>query len=57
MADREFGCCLCGKKFTGWGNDPWPIVIEEDARCCDRCNDTFVIPARLDLIYIKKKGE
>lgn len=49
-------CCLCGQRFIGWGNDPWPVLPEielkddEDAVCCDECNFTRVIPARLDLM-------
>lgn len=46
-------CCICGKQFTGWGNNPDPVTDEngnlfpEDARCCDECNDNVVIPTRL----------
>lgn len=37
-------CCICGKKFTGYGNNPYPI--KEDGRCCDDCNNKVII-ARL----------
>ena len=47
-------CCICGKKFTGWGNNPWPIVDDVDAICCDTCNDTQVIQARLVRMYNKE---
>lgn len=40
-------CCICGEKFTGWGNNPWPVVKDENAECCSICNDTIVFPARL----------
>ena len=40
-------CCLCGKPFKGWGNNPDPLAFKEDERCCDFCNDKFVIPARI----------
>lgn len=40
-------CCLCGKEFIGWGNNPYPLAEGEDDRCCDECNYTKVIPARL----------
>lgn len=54
--DKEpmFVCCICGNVFTGFGNNPWPIAEREDARCCDTCNSTVVIPARLDLIAAAK---
>ena len=47
-AENTFVCCLCGKKCTGWGNNPWPVDKTEDARCCDECNSEKVIPARIE---------
>ena len=44
---QDYICCICGKKFHGWGNDPWPVVKEDDALCCDKCNSEFVIPERI----------
>jgi hypothetical protein len=51
--ETEFGsgksetkfCSICRVAYTGWGNNAWPI---NDGRCCDRCNQDQVIPARLD---------
>jgi len=56
-------CCICGSKFSGWGNNPdgaaWKdelsgeVVIGEfnsDDRCCDECNSRYVIPGRLYLM-------
>ena len=54
-------CCICGEplwnghsrelsdvqKTLYFGNNPWPVVEDEDARCCDYCNDTVVIPERI----------
>lgn len=37
-------CCICGKKFTGYGNNAAPV---KDGRCCDHCNIAVVIPARI----------
>lgn len=48
-------CCICGKEFVGWGNNPWPIVDEEDARCCDNCNTMYVVPARIKAFIQKTK--
>lgn len=42
-------CCICGKEFTGHGNNPWPIVDSLLESCCDECNSDVVIPARLEL--------
>lgn len=40
-------CCICGKEFEGYGNNPYPLADGEDKRCCDECNWAYVIPARL----------
>lgn len=47
MANIGYECCICHKIFTDWGNDPWPVVKDEDARCCDDCDMNVVIPARI----------
>ena len=51
--DRTYVCSICGKTFTGWGNNPYPVTKGENDRCCDICNDTRVIPARLQAMYGK----
>ena len=41
-------CCnICGKKIDGYGNNPYPIMQSDTDRCCNDCNSTYVIPARL----------
>jgi hypothetical protein len=46
-------CSLCGGEVEEWpggggyGNNPEPLAPIE-ARCCDRCNQEKVIPARLE---------
>lgn len=42
-------CCICGKTFTGWGNNPYPVVKSANTslKCCDACNLNDVIPARI----------
>ena len=37
-------CCICGQKYTGWGNNAEPV---KEGYCCDRCNMDRVIPARM----------
>ena len=48
-------CCLCGEPCEPWfpgddpggyGHNPEPLV-DSPARCCNTCNDTKVIAARL----------
>ena len=38
-------CCICGKEFEGWGNNPWPV--KSSGECCDTCNYEVVLPARI----------
>lgn len=40
-------CCICGEKIEGMGNNAWPIVNDERKRCCDVCNYTYVLAARI----------
>ena len=45
-------CCICGKEFDGYGNNPYPVgkyfdYLDEEERCCDECNDSIVIPVRI----------
>lgn len=42
-------CCLCGKTFNGYGNNPWPLNKEDGARCCDDC-DEDVVMARIAMM-------
>jgi len=41
-------CVLCGKAMYEFGNNPYPL--KGHGRCCDICNITKVVPARLDAI-------
>jgi len=47
-------CCICGKDFEGYGNNPWPIEpkhtssnTSDSSQCCNKCNCTVVLKARL----------
>jgi hypothetical protein len=33
-------CCICGCKFTGYGNNPFPL--SNTGRCCDECNGKVI---------------
>jgi len=46
--DKERTCPLCGQVFRGMGNNPEPLA-EFEERCCDDCNTSKVIPARLNI--------
>ena len=49
--DKSKKCCICGKSFIGWGNNPYPL--KRDGLCCDACNEK-VIQARLELYFMAK---
>ena len=54
-------CCFCDSVFDGDGNSTFPIYYKVDCekhRCCDECNDNYVIPARKDhslIMQFRKK--
>lgn len=50
--NKERICSICQDRYEGYGNNAEPV---NDGRCCDRCNWTVVIPARLNMIYHKPK--
>ncbi len=41
---KKIKCCICGEEVKGWGNNAEPV---KDGTCCDSCNATHVIPARI----------
>lgn len=43
--EKEQKCCICGRMFKGYGNNPVPV--KATGRCCDDCNSKYVIPARI----------
>lgn len=51
MSEKDlWQCCICGEWFRGWGNNPYPVVKDDDAQCCDVCNMVSVIPARMSAL-------
>ena len=50
--DKET-CILCGKHIDGYGNNPAPLA--DEGKCCDECNKTKVIPARMEALRDKKR--
>lgn len=47
-------CSICGKEYKGYGNNASPV---KDGKCCDKCNDEVVIPARIKNLVIKEDTE
>lgn len=47
-------CSICFGKYNDFGNNAQPV---NDGRCCDSCNWSVVIPARINLIYSFQKAK
>ncbi len=47
IQNRNLRCCICQKKFVGFGHNPDPVNTRIGARCCNDCNYTYVIPERM----------
>jgi hypothetical protein len=59
--DKKLLCSICGEPIrphplSGWagGNNAQPINA---GRCCDRCDQTVVIPCRINLIKAHKASD
>ena len=48
--EEEHICCICGKRFKGYGNNPEPVKKIEEGVCCNECNETIVMRARIEQI-------
>jgi len=46
MPEVDYTCSICGSENHGFGNNPAPFKGE---RCCDECDDRFVVPTRMCL--------
>jgi hypothetical protein len=49
----EKNCNVCKENYIGFGNNAAPVT---HGRCCDKCNFSIVIPARLGLILEQKEN-
>lgn len=45
--NMKFKCCLCGNLYIGYGNNPYPLSLNESDKCCNDCNMNLVLPARI----------
>ena len=44
---EKFTCVICGKEFEDYSYNAYPVKY---GSCCDECNRTVVIPARLEKV-------
>jgi len=40
-------CCLCEGNYIWGGNNPYPVVDDDESRCCTRCDVEVVTPTRI----------
>ena len=45
-------CIICGEQIVGYGNNAEPVA---EGRCCDDCNISKVIPARISQLKASRK--
>ena len=48
LAESSDECSICGEEMDGFGNNARPVV---EGKCCDQCNESHVIPARLANLF------
>ena len=46
VTEGKWECSICGSEDHGFGNNPEPFLGH---KCCDDCNDRFVVPVRMVL--------
>lgn len=46
----SFKCALCESEAVGHGHSTWPIGHSLFERCCDECNNEFILPARKEIL-------
>lgn len=49
---KKYTCCLCGGKFEGYGNNPYPLA---GGRCCNACDCNYVVPVRELMLDLDKE--
>ena len=48
IVEKPQKCCLCGKMFTEYPNNPYPL--SDVGVCCRECTKSKVIPTRLRMV-------
>lgn len=55
MEKMKMKCCICGKSFYGNGNNAYPLMKNRENKCCNECNNDYIIPLRMIEILAKKE--
>ena len=53
-SNKKQVCCICGKEFEGYGNNPDPF--KRSGSCCGQCDRDYVIPSRMIVMRLRKQG-
>lgn len=48
-------CCLCGREFKGWGNNPAPL--RDKGVCCDECNGGVILARMAAYAALVEQGK
>lgn len=62
MEDKKV-CCICGKEFTGYSNNPSPLKDKdgkdypEGSVCCKECDIELVTPAKINRFFEELDSE
>lgn len=54
--NATWNCSICGEPSRGFGHNPQPVRPDYEDRCCETCNATVVIPARIDILRKRDQG-
>lgn len=51
-------CCICGKPYGMFGNNPEPLCDDKDytSRCCNDCDRKYVLTARIIKDFFEENG-
>ena len=48
-------CAFCGCPIELIANSCYPLILHEEAVCCNDCNSNYVIPARMIALFQMRK--
>ena len=54
-SEQTHKCCICGRTFNGWGNNPHPV--KDSGRCCDACNHLVIAMRMAEMKMRMERGE
>ena len=55
MASKNSTCCICGREYNGYGNNPYPLNKTPGSRCCDHCNEKVIAARYLANCEMRKR--